>query len=285
VRIRSFDVPPLFWLPFRIALGLRKPRKILGMALSGEVESVGKDVKKFKKGDQVFGSTEFGMGSHAEYTCVTETGLLATRPASMTHEEAATLYFGANTSLSFLNKGNIQSGQKVLIYGASGSLGTAAVQLAKYFGAEVTGDCSISNFDLVKSLGADKVIDYIKEDFSENNKTYDIIYDTVGKSPFSDCLRSLQKEGYYLRAVHLTLLSILRGLWTGLISRRKVIGGIASTKDEDLIFLRELFESGKIKAVIDKRYPLEQIAEAHRYIEKGHKKGNVVITVVPDDKT
>jgi len=197
----------------------------------------------------------------------------------MTYEEAAAIPFGGNTALHFLKKGNIRSGHKVLIYGASGSLGTAAVQLAKYFGAEVTAICSTGNMALVTSLGADKVIDYTKEDFTKNGVRYDIIFDTLGKSPFSRSVRSLQPKGIYLRAVHMALSSVVHGLWTSMTSGKKVIGGIATERKENLVFLKELIESGHLKPVIDRRYPFEQIREAHGYVDKGHKKGNVVITL------
>lgn len=284
MRMRSFKVPPLPWLPFRLILGLRGPRKkILGTDLAGEIEAAGKDVTLFKKGDRVFGSTG-GFGAHAGYVCLSEDAVLTTKPDNISYEEAAPVFFGGHTALHFLRKGNIQDGQKVLIYGASGAIGTFAVQLAKYFGAEVTGVCSTANLELVRSLGADKVIDYTREDFTRSSETYDIIFDTVGKSPFSGCVGSLKKKGVYLRAVHMTLSPIVRGLWTNLTGSKKVIGGVAGEYKEDLIFLKELVETGKIKPFIDRRYPLEQIAEAHRYVETGHKKGNVVITVGHNNK-
>jgi NADPH:quinone reductase-like Zn-dependent oxidoreductase len=287
VRIRTATFGRLYWLPARLAMGFRGPRKpILGVDLAGEVEAVGKDVKLFKEGDQVFGSTfDFGSGAYAEYKCLPEDAVLEIKPANMTYEEAAPVFFGGHTALYYLRQGNIKSGQKVLIYGASGALGTYAVQLARYFGAEVTGVCSTTNLEMVKSLGADKVIDYTKEDFTKSGETYDIIFDTVGKSPFSGCVRSLKEKGFYLRAVHMELSSIVRGLWTSMTTSKKVIGGVAGEKTEDLSFLRELIEAGKINPVIDRRYPLEQIVEAHRYVEKGHKKGNVVITVEHNNKT
>ena len=269
--------------PFAIRVfnGLTRPRKtkILGNEFSGEIEEVGKNVKLFRKGDQVFGQAGMSLGTNAEYICLSENGTIAIRPANLNHEEAAVIPFGGNTALHFLRKGNISNGQKILIYGSSGSLGTAAVQLAKYFGAEVSGVCSTSNVKLIKSLGADKVIDYTKEDFTKNGESYDIIFDTTGKSPFSGCLKSLKQNGVYLRAVHMALSSNVRGLWTSMTSSKKVIGGVATELKENLVFLKELIEAGKLKPVIDRRYPFEQIAEAHRYVDKGHKKGNVAITV------
>jgi len=269
--------------PFAVRFfnGLTRPKKItiLGNELAGEIEAIGKDVKQFKKGDQVFGQAGLNLGANAEYICLSEDGTLALKPSNMTYQEAAAIPFGGNTALHFLKKGNIQSGNKVLIYGASGSLGTAAVQLAKYFGAEVTGICSTTNVELVKSLGADKVIDYTKEDFTKNGITYDIIFDTIGKSPFSSCVKLLKQKGIYLRAVHMALSSIVRGLWTSITSSKKVIGGIATERKENLVFLKELIEAGKLKAVIDRCYPFEHIGEAHMYVDKGHKKGNVVITL------
>jgi len=269
--------------PFAVRFinGFTRPAKItiLGNELAGEIEEVGKDVKLFRTGDQVFGQTGLSLGANAEYICLPEDGTLTIKPANITFEEAATIPFGGSTALHFLRKGNIRSGQKVLIYGASGSLGTAAIQLARYFGVEVTGVCSTANLELVKSLGADNVIDYTKVDFSNSNNSYDIIFDTTGKSPFSGCLKSLKQKGIYLRAVHMTVPSIVRGLWTSMTSSKKVIGGVATERKENLDFLKELIEAGKLKPVIDRSYSFDQIAEAHRYVDKGHKKGNVTIKV------
>jgi 2-desacetyl-2-hydroxyethyl bacteriochlorophyllide A dehydrogenase len=278
-EIRSFKMPGWLWLPARIGFGIRGPRnKILGQELAGEIESVGKNVKRFRKGEQVFGRTGFGFGAHAEYICMSEDDLISTKPSNMGYEEAAAVPFGGLDALHFIRKGNIQSGQKVLINGASGSIGTFAVQIAKYFGAEVTGVCSTSNLDMVRSIGAEHVIDYTKDDFTQKGQIYDIILDVVGKSSFSNSLKSLKRNGIYILA-NPGLLQMVRGPLNSARSSKKVIIGAASPKTEDLIFLKELIEEGKIKTVIDRCYPLEQIVEAHRYVEKGHKKGNVVIKV------
>ena len=278
-EIRRFDMPLWLWVPARIGFGLRGPRKkILGQDLAGKIESVGKDVKRFKKGDQVFASTGFSLGAYAEYICLSEDGLITIKPTNINFEEAATVPMGGLTALYYLRKGNIQKGHRILINGASGSIGTLAVQISKYFGAEVTGVCSTGNMDMVRSIGADHVIDYTKEDFTKSNETYDIIFDVVGKSSFSRSLRSLKKNGCYLLA-NPGLSQIIRGRLTSIRSSKKVIAGTLNEKIEDLIFLKDLIEADKIKTVIDKRYPLEQTSEAHRYVEKGHKKGNVVITI------
>jgi len=283
---RSFALPLWLWVFGRLSIGLTKPKNpILGFELAGEVEDVGKDVKRFNKGDQVFASTfEFGFGCYAEYKCLPEEGPIAIKPVNMTYEEAATVPLGGLTALVFLrDKANIQSGQKVLVYGASGSIGTYAVQLAKYYGAEVTGVCSTSNLEMVKSLGADTVIDYTQEDFTEGVENYDIIFDVVNKLSFSRCKSSLKEKGIFL-ATFPTVAFISQMLWTSLIGGKKVMGGEASEKAEDLFFLKELIEMGKLKTVIDRRYLLEQIVEAHRYVETGHKSGNVAITVDHGDE-
>ncbi|MFX0066973.1 MAG: NAD(P)-dependent alcohol dehydrogenase [Candidatus Hermodarchaeota archaeon] len=277
VWIRSSTFSPWFWIPGRIMYGIRKPRKTIpGNELAGQIESVGKDVKQFKKGDQIFGifwGTSFG-GAYAEYKCLSEDSV-AIKPTNMTYEEAAAVPIGGLTALHLLRKGDIQSGQKVLIFGASGSVGTFAVQIAKYFEAEVTGVCSTANIEMVKSLGADKVIDYKEEDFTKSDKTYDIIFDAVRKTSFSRCKSSLKERGIYITVDW----PLITALWTSIVGSKKVVFGIAK-RIEDLTFLRELIEAGKLKSVIDRRYTLEQAGEAHRYVEKGHKRGNVVITVI-----
>jgi len=278
-ELRSFKIPLFIWLPLRLYMGLRKPRKkILGQELAGEIEAAGKEVKLFRKGDQVFAATGFSFGAYAEYTCLPEEGVLAIKPATMTCEEAAAVPVKGLEALYFLRKENIQSGQKVLIIGAGGSIGTFAVQLAKSFGAEVTGVDSMGKLDMLRSLGADHVIDYTQTDFTANGETYDVIFDVMGKTSFSRTVRSLKPNGRYLLA-NAGLSQMVRGRWTSMRSSKQVIVGAASEKAEDLNFLKELIEAGKIHSVIDRRYPLEHIAEAHRYVDTGHKKGNVVITV------
>jgi len=276
---RSCTAPRGFGFLNRVASGFRKPKQsILGTELAGEIEAVGKEVTLFKKGDQIFGSVAMSMGAYAEYVSLPENGALALKPTNMTYEEAAAVPQGALTALYFLRKANIQSGEKVLIFGASGGVGTFAVQLAKYFGAEVTGVCSTTKMELVQSLGADKVIDYTIEDFTKNGETYDLIFDTVGKSPFSGSKRSLNEDGRYVHATF-GLPRLFKMLWLNMRSSKKAIIGLLEENSEDLIFLRELIEAGKLTSIIDRSYPMEQAAEAHRYVETGQKKGQVVINL------
>jgi NADPH:quinone reductase-like Zn-dependent oxidoreductase len=277
---RKFNMPFLFWLIAKISFGLTKPRiKILGSEFAGEIEAVGKDVKRFKKGDQVFGYPGQSMGAYAEYLCMPEHGSVAMKPANMTYEAAAVVPMGAIMALSLLRKVNIQPGQKVLVNGASGGIGSAAVQLAKsHFGAKVTGVCGTPRLEFVKSLGADKVIDYTKEDFTTSGETYDLIFDILGKSSFSRCKSSLKQNGRYLLA-SFKMRQLFQMLSTSMIGSKKVICALAPGSTKDLISVKELIEAGKIKSVIDRRYPLEQAAEAHSYVEKGLKKGHVVITL------
>jgi len=281
-NVRNFTfVPRVFQIPARLFMfGVFKPRvNILGIDLAGEIETIGKDVELFKVGDQVFGTPGMTFGAHAEFTCVPEDGVLTIKPENTTWEEAAAIFLGASTALFYLrDKGNIQAGHKILIYGASGAIGTYAVQLARYFGAEVTAVCSTTNLEMVKSLGADEVIDYTEEDFTEGRETYDLILDTVGKILYSRCKKSLKQKGIFLPVV-MNLTELLQILWTSVTDGKKVKGGVAGESVEDLNFLKELTEAGELKPVIDRCYPLDQIAEAFRYVEKGHKKGNVAITV------
>jgi 2-desacetyl-2-hydroxyethyl bacteriochlorophyllide A dehydrogenase len=287
IKARDFTFPAReFWMPIliyplaRLQFGYRKPKKqILGSQLAGEIESVGKDVNRFKEGDQVFGYLGPTFGANAEYVCMPEDGVLAVKPDNMTYEEAAAVPFEAITALVLIrDKCNTQRGEKILINGASGGIGQYAVQLAKYYGSEVTGVCSTAKMEFVKSLGADHVIDYTKEDFTKNGQIYDVILDTAVVTSFSKCKTSLNQNGRYVLAVFKTR-EVVQMLWTSMVGSEKVICVMAPTTTDDLIFLREIIEAGKLKAVIDRRYPLEQTAEAHRYVEAGHKKGNVVITV------
>jgi NADPH:quinone reductase-like Zn-dependent oxidoreductase len=289
-EMRRMETAIQYRILMRMYVGLRRPKRItiLGMELAGEIESVGKEIRKFKKGDQVFAATGFvGTGACAEYICLPEepeAGVVAIKPANMTYEEAAPVPVGGHEALCFLRQGNVQSGQKVLINGAGGTIGTFAIQLAKYFGAEVTGVDSTRKLDMLRSIGADQVIDYTQEDFTKSGETYDFILDVVSKSSFSGSIRSLKQNGRYLIA-NPGLSQMVRGRWTSRRSSKKVLFGAASPKTEDLLFLKELIEAGKIKSVIDRTYPLEQTAEAHRYVETGHKKGHVVITVEHTNKT
>lgn len=279
IRVRSFTVPRSFWLPARLTLGLTKPKKAIpGMVLAGEVESVGKAVTRFQAGDPVYAYDLTRLSAYAEYACVPEDSAVAVKPANVSYEEAAAIPFGGVTALHFLKKGNIRSGQHVLIYGASGSVGTAAVQLARHFGAHVTAVCSASNVDMVKSLGADRVIDYTKEDFTQGGETYDIIFDTVGKTSLWGSLSVLRQTGSYLQAVSGPAL-LIQMLWAARRTGKTLIGGTATPTTENLMSLNELVEAGKLKPVIDRCYPLERAVEAHRYVDSGHKKGNVVIAV------
>ena len=272
--------PKLFVLPMRMQFGISKPKNTkLGLELAGEIEAVGKDVTRFKTGDQVFGTTEPAFGAYAEYICLPEDAVLTGKPANMTFEEAATLPVIGNTALHFIrDMGNIQTGQKVLINGASGGIGTFGVQLAKHYGAEVTGVCGTTNVEMVKSLGADQVIDYTKDDFTQSGETYDVIFDAVGKSSFSRCKGSLKENGLYLDT-HPKLSTILQMMWTSIMGSKKAKLGNAVPSIANLNFLIALAEAGKLTTVIDRRYPLDQIVDAFKYVEKGHKKGNVVITV------
>lgn len=266
--------------------GLLRPKKvtILGFELAGVVEAVGHAVTRFQPGDPVFASCGLGFGAYAEYKCLPESGVIALKPANLTFAEAAAVPIGGGTALRFLRQAKIQPGQTVLIYGASGSVGTYAVQLAKHFGAAVTGVCSTANVAMVQALGADQVIDYTKEEFTQRDERYDILFDTVGKSGFPGCLRVLKPNGCYLGAAHIGLVPILSGLWVALTSRKQIISEAGGESVADLQMLKDLIEAGKLKAVIDRAYGLAQIPEAHQYVEQGHKKGNVVVRVTPNSQ-
>jgi len=279
VTPKKFHMPLLFWLIAKVYFGIRRPRiTILGSEFAGEIESVGKDVERFRKGDPVFGYRGQSMGAYAEYLCMPENGVLAPKPANMTYEQAAAVPYGAIMALSLLWKVDLRAGQRVLVNGASGGIGPFVVQLARYYGAEVTGVCGTPRLDYVKSLGADHVIDYTREDFTASAETYDVIVDILGRGRFSRIKRSLTPNGRWL-LVSFKTKKILQMLWTSLAGGKKVICALSTEKAEDLVFIKELIEAGKIKAVIDQCFPLAQAAEAHRYVEQGHKKGSVVITV------
>ena len=286
ISLHEFHMPEPFWIMNRMVFGFSKPKiTILGSEFAGEIEAVGKDVSLFRKGDQVFGYVGHSMGANAEYLCVSEDEVLARKPDNMTYEEAAAVPFGAMVALNLLRKGDVQPGQKILINGASGGIGQYAVQLAKHhFGAEVTGVCSTPRMEFVKSLGADVVLDYTKEDFTQSGESYDLIIDILGMGSFSQCKSSLSKNGRYLYA-SFKMKQVFQMLWTSISGDKKVICTMAPTKAEDLIFIKELIEAGEIKSIIDKSFPLEQTAEAHRYVESGRKKGNVIITVEHSNKT
>ena len=279
VSPREFNMPFLLWLLAKISFGLNRPKiSIPGSEFAGEIESVGKTVKRFKPGDQVFGFSSQIFGAYAEYLCLPEDGVLTKKPVNLTYEEAAVVPYGSIMALNLLRKAKIQPGQKVLIHGASGGIGSAAVQIARSSGAEVTGVCGTPRLEFVKSLGADKVVDYTREDFTRNGETYDLIFDILGKGSFSRFKNSLKPNGILLYA-SFKMKQLVQMLWTSFAGSRKVICAIAPGSTDDLIAVKELIEAGKIKAIIDRCYSLEQTAEAHRYVETGHKKGYVVITI------
>ncbi len=282
-EIRRFEIHILFWLPLRLYFGIRKPRiPILGMEVAGEIESVGKDVSGFKIGDQVFGGTGFQFGAYAEYVCIRDSGLLTLKPKGISYEEAATIPTGGLNALHYIRKADIQPGQKMLINGAGGCFGTYAVQLAKNLGSEVTAVDSSEKLDLLRALGADHVIDYTQEDFWKNGKYYDIIFDVVGKGSVSLAMKSLTPNGRYILATP-WVIPVLQGLWSSITSGKKFIFALAKESPEDLNFFKELIDTGKVKPVIDKHYPLEKMEEAHRYVEEGTKTGHVVIIIAKND--
>jgi 2-desacetyl-2-hydroxyethyl bacteriochlorophyllide A dehydrogenase len=273
-RLRKAD-------PFavRFLFGLIRPKiNILGSVFSGEVENVGEGVKDFKVGDFVFGHTDLSFGSYAEYKCLPENASIALKPSNISHNEAAVIPFGGVTALHFIKKAMIKPGQKVLVIGASGAVGSAAIQLAKSFGADVTGVCSSTNIALVKSIGADKVIDYTKKDFTKNGETYDVIFDAVNAISISRSIKSLTKDGIMILSAA-GMSEMIQGLWISMINSKRIMTGVISHNKTDIVFIKELIEAGKYKPVVDRTYSLEQIAEAHAYVEKGHKKGNVAINI------
>lgn len=278
-RVRSLDVPYGFGLLSRFVFGVSGPRQtILGTELAGEIVSIGERVNTFRQGDQVFAFTGARMGCYAEYKCMPANAAVAIKPANLSYDQAAAMSFGGTTALSFFRRAKLRSGERVLVNGASGGVGTAAVQLAKHFGAEVTGVCSTANVELVRSLGADRVIDYTRDDFTANGETYDLIVDTAGTAPYSRSGPSLEEGGRLLLVLG-GLPDMLQIPWVSMTSNKTVIAGPASENAEDLRFLARLAEAGEFKPVIDRRYTFDQIPEAHRYVDTGRKKGNVVITL------
>lgn len=278
---RSSTAPPGFWLPSRLGSGILKPNQpILGTDVAGEIVAIGRDVTRLKVGDQVFG-TALKLGAHAQYACLIEEGV-GIKPSNMSYEEAAAVVQGALTALYFLKKAEIKAGQKVLIFGASGGVGLHAVQLAKHFGAEVTGVCSTAKVAFVKSLGADRIIDYKKSDFTKEGETYDIVFDTVGKTKVSPTIKTLNENGRYVMATF-GLPMLIKVLWLLRKSSKKAVFGVIAENFEDMIFLRELVEAGELRAMIDRTFPMEQVVEAHRYVESGKKQGSVVLTIPHSD--
>ena len=280
-ELRRFDFPGWVWLPIRLWFGLRRPRRpVLGQELAGDIEAVGKDVRSLREGDRVFAATGIGLGAHAEYICLREApegGAMATMPSNLSYEEAAAVPYGGGEALKFLREGKIRSGQNVLINGAGGSFGTFAVQLAKVFGAQVTAVDSTPKLEMLRAIGADQVIDYTRETFTDSGETYDVIFDVVRNSSSSRMVRSLRQNGAYLTA-NPGLSQVMLALWSRITSSKRVVLGVSGATNEDLAYLRGLIEAGKIRPVVDRRFPLEQVAEAHRYAESGQKMGNIVIS-------
>ena len=280
-ELRRFDFPGWVWLPIRLWFGLRRPRRpVLGQELAGDIEAVGKDVRSLREGDRVFAATGIGLGAHAEYICLREApegGAMATMPSNLSYEEAAAVPYGGGEALKFLREGKIRSGQNVLINGAGGSFGTFAVQLAKVYGAQVTAVDSAPKLAMLRAIGADQVIDYTRETFTDSGETYDVIFDVVRNSSSSRMVRSLRQNGAYLTA-NPGLSQVMLALWSRITSSKRVVLGVSGATNEDLAYLRGLIEAGKIRPVVDRRFPLEQVAEAHRYAESGQKMGNIVIS-------
>ena len=280
-EVRSFKIAHFIWLPMRLLTGITRPRKgIFGQEFAGVIAAIGSKVTRFNVGDSVFGMTGVTLGAHAEYIALPENGMLALKPANMSYDEAASIPVGGLVAAAYLRKAAIQPGEKLLINGAGGSIGTLAVQLGRFYGAHVTAVDSAPKLALLRALGADHTIDYAQSDFTQSGETYDVILDVIGKSSFSGSLSVLNPNGRYLLA-NPRLAPIFRGLWVSMTGSKKVIASAPISSAEELVYLKDLIESGKLKAVIDRRYPLEATAEAHRYVESGQKQGSVVITIAP----